>query len=139
MPADTLEVEIKLNTKWGNYSMFQDTYTHTEKYCAWDRANRRSSVQTKRRRTHHKEVRSSHEDNTMTETDVPVGQGLRYPPQVFTDPEFAATVPQMEEEVSNNKFIGKYSDACAKCGETYCWCNSSDWEEGLLDIEKPKC
>ena len=24
-----------------------------------------------------------------------------------------------------------------KCGETYCWCNSSDWEEGLLNVEKP--
>ena len=44
MPEDTLEVEIKVKIKWGKYSMFQDTYTHTEKYCAWDRANRRSSV-----------------------------------------------------------------------------------------------
>ena len=76
----------------------------------------------------------------MSETDVLVGQGLRYSPQVFTDPEFAATVPQMEEEeeeVSNNKFIGKYCDTCAKYGETYCWCNSSDWEEGLLDVDNP--
>ena len=59
---------------------------------------------------------------------------------MFTDPEFAATVPQKEEEegeVSNNKFIGKYCDTCAKCGETYCWCNSLDWEEGLLDVENP--
>ena len=24
-----------------------------------------------------------------------------------------------------------------KCGETYCRYNSSDWEEGLLDVEKP--
>ena len=70
---------------------------------------------------------------------MPVGQGLRYPPQVFTDPEYAAAVPQMEEEeeeVSNNN-IGNYHNICTKCGETYCWCNSSDWEEGLLDVEKP--
>ena len=51
MPADTLEVEIKVKNKWGKYSMFQDTYTRTEKYCAWDRADRRSSVRTRRRRT----------------------------------------------------------------------------------------
>ena len=63
---------------------------------------------------------------------------------MFTDPEFAATVPQMEEEeeeqeeeVSNNKFIGNYCDTCTKCGETYCWCKSSDWEEGLLDVDNP--
>ena len=133
MPADTLEVEVKVKTKWEKYSMFQDMYTYTEKYCTWDRADRRSSVQTRRRRTPHREVGSSHEDNTMSETDIPVGQVLRYPPQVFTDPEFAATVPQMEEEeeeeeVSNNKFIGNYCDTCAKCGETRCWCNSSGWE-----------
>ena len=44
MPADTLEVEIKVKTKWGKYSMFQDTYTHTEKCYTWDRANRRNRM-----------------------------------------------------------------------------------------------
>ena len=77
MPADTLEVEIKVKNKWGNYSMFQDTYTCTEKYHAWDRANRRSSMQTRRRRTPCREVKNNHDDNTMSETDVLVGQGLR--------------------------------------------------------------
>ena len=77
----------------------------------------------------------------MSETDVPVGQGLRYPPQISLYPEYAATVPQMEEEeeeVSNNN-IGNYHNFCTKCGETYCWCNPSDWEEGLLDVEKTNC
>ena len=132
MPADTLEVEIKVKTKWGKYSMFQDTYTHTEKYCAWDRADRRSSVCTRRRRTPHREVvGNSHDDNTTSETDVPVGQGLRYPPKVFTDPEFAAEVPHTEEEVSNNVDEDRQTSnchvVCATCGETYCWCNSSGW------------
>ena len=142
MPADALEVEIKVKTKWGKYSMFQDTYTRTEKYHAWNKADGRSSVRTRRRRTPHRDIRGSHEENnTMSETDVPVGQGLRYPPQVFTDTEYAATLPQMEgeeeEQVSNNKFLGKHGEFCAKCGETYCWCNSLDWEEGLLNVEKP--
>ena len=93
MPAEALEVEIKVKTKRGKFSMFQDTYTKTEKYHAWDRADRRSTVRTRRRRTLHREARSSHEENNATsETDVPVGQGLRYPPQVFTDPEYAAAV-----------------------------------------------
>ena len=98
-------------------------------------------MRTRRRRISHREVRNSHEENnTTSETDVPGGQGLRYPPQVFTDSEYAAAVPYMEEEEEqsgNNKFLGKYCEFCEKCGETYCWCNSSDWEEGLLDVEKP--
>ena len=67
-----------------------------------------------------------------------MGQGLRYPPQVFTDPEFVAEVPHMEaEEVEevNNKFIGNYCKTCNKYGETRCWCNSSDWGEELIDID----
>ena len=80
------------------------------------------------------------EDNT-SETDVPVGQGFRYPPQVFTDPKYAAAVSHTEEEekeqLGNNKSLGKYCEFCDKCGETYCWCNSSNWEEWLLNIETP--
>ena len=75
---------------------------------------------------------------TQHQKEITSRTRLLVSPQVFTDPEFAASVPQMkeeEEEVSNNKFIGNYSDTCAKCGETRCWCKSSDWEEGLLDVE----
>ena len=120
----------------GKYSMFQDTYTCTKTYCAWDRADRRNSVQTRRRKTC---CRESHNDNKTSETDVLVEQGLRYPPQTFTDPEYAAEVPHTEEEVSNNvdknRQTGNSHDVCVTCGETYCWCNSSDWGEGLLDLE----
>ena len=118
--------------------MFQDIYTCTEKCHSWDRADRRSSMHTRRRRTPHREVHGSH-DNTTSETDIPVGEGLGYTPQVFTDPEFAATIPhtEEEEEVNNDKFIGNYCKVCNKCGETRCWCNSSDWGEELLDIENP--
>ena len=43
---------------------------------------------------------SSHNDtNTNSETDVPMGEGLGYPPQVFTDPEFAATISHTEDEL----------------------------------------
>ena len=102
---------------------------------------RESSVRTRRRRTPCREVRSSYEENnTISETDVPVGQGLRYPLQIFTDPEYAAVVPHTEEEEvqsGNGKFLGMYCEFYKKCGETYCWCNSSDWEEGLLNVEKP--
>ena len=64
----------------------------------------------------------SSQDNTNSETDVPVGQGFSYPPQVFTDPSFAAEVPhtEEEEEVNNDQFIGNYCETCDKHGETRC-------------------
>ena len=78
--------------------MLKDTHTRTEKYHAWDKADRRSNVRTKKRRTPHREMKGIHaEDNTTSGTDVPVGQGLGYPPQVFIDPTYAAEVPHMEE------------------------------------------
>ena len=49
-------------------------------------------------------------------------------------------MPNTEEEGEMNqesKFLGKYCKFCDRCGKTHCWCNSSDWEEGLLDAGKP--
>ena len=68
-----------------------------------------------------------------------MGEGLGYPPQVFTGAEFAAEVAhtEEEEEVNNDKFIGNYCETCDKCGETRCWHYSSDWGEELLDAENP--
>ena len=49
-----------------------------------------------------------------------------------------ANVPHMEEEeVNNDKFIGNYCETCDKCGETRCWCNSSEWGEELVNVENP--
>ena len=62
MPAEALEVEIKVKTKWGKFSMFQDTHTRTEKYCAWKKTDRRSNVRTRRRRTPHRKIRSIHSE-----------------------------------------------------------------------------
>ena len=136
MPADTLEVEIKVKTKWGKHTMFQDTHTCTEKFHSWDRVDRRSSMHSRRRRTPQREVCSSH-DTTTSETDGLVGEGFGYPLQVFTDPEFEAAVPHTEEEEEVNNFIGNYCKRCNKSGETRCWCNISDLGEELSDVETP--
>ena len=44
-----------------------------------------------------------------------------------------------EEEVNNNNVEGNNDvvtgNYCDKCGETSCWCNSSDCGEELIDVE----
>ena len=37
MPAGALEVEVKVKTTWGKFSMVQDIHTRTEKYHVWER------------------------------------------------------------------------------------------------------
>ena len=34
-PADALEVELKIKTKWGKFTLHTDQFTRTEKYRAW--------------------------------------------------------------------------------------------------------
>ena len=143
MPAGALEVEVKVKTTWGKFSMVQDIHTRAEKYHMWEKADRRSTIKTRKRKapckmTIHTRAEKYHmwekadrrstiktrkrkapckmraekyhmwekadrrstiktrkrkapckmttmqtEDNT-SETDVPTGQGFRYPLQVFT-------------------------------------------------------
>ena len=141
MPAEALDVEIKVKTKWGKFSMLQDIHTRTEKYLAWEKADRRSNVSTRKRKTPHREMTNMQTEDNTSETDVPVGQGFRYPPQVFKDPRYATTVSHTEEEeeqAGNSKFLGRYCEFCDKGGKTYCLCSSLDWEEWLLNVEKTK-
>ena len=138
MPVGALEVEVKVRTTWGKFSMVQDIHTRTENYHAWKKADRRSNIKTRKRKAPHEVTTIQIKDSTP-ETDVPTGQGFRYSPQVFTDPIYAVTIPQTEEEgeaEQESKFLGRYCEFCDRCGESHCWCNSSDWEEGMLDTER---
>ena len=139
MPTGALEVEVKVKTTWGKLKhMLQDNRTRMEKYHAWEKADGRSNVKTRKRKAPHKMASMQTKDNT-SKTDVPVGQRFRYPPHVFTDPKYAMAMPHTEEEgemEQESKFIGRYCKFCDRCGKTHWWCNSSNWEEGLLDKEK---
>ena len=138
MPVGALEVEVKVKTTWGKFSMVQDIHTSTEKYCAWEKADGRSNIKTRKRKVPHKVTTMQTEDNT-SETDMPTGQVLRYPSQVFTDPTYVAALPQTEEEgeaEQESKFLGKHCEFFDRCGKAHCWCNSSDWEEGMLNTER---
>ena len=138
MPAGALEVQIKVETTWGKFAMIQDTHTRTEKYCMWEKAQR-CHIRSRKRKATHKTTNMQTEDDA-SETDVPTGKGFGYPPQIFTDPTYTATMTHTESEgevEQERKFLGKYCKFCDRCSETHCWCNSSSWKEGLINVDNP--
>ena len=76
MPDNAMEVEVKIKTTWGKYTLIQDDNSRTEKYHSWDRADRRSKIHTKRRRATRKEV--INETNTNSETNIPMAEEFGY-------------------------------------------------------------
>ena len=69
MPAGTLEVEVKVKTTWGKFTMVQGTHTRTEGYHAWEKADGRSNVKTRKRKTPHQMTNRQTKDNA-SETDA---------------------------------------------------------------------
>ena len=131
MPANTAKVELKIKTITGKYTFNKDTCTRTERYHPWDRADRRTKIHTEKRRTNRKKVNK--------DTD---GAGFAYAPKIFTNPNYAATIPLIESEnseveLTNNNFIGEY---CGECVKRYkrCWCGKYNWDEELMKVETPK-
>ena len=123
IPKDALEVEPKIKTKWGKFTLHMDQFTRTEKYRAWRKANR-CKIHSRRR----KHLSNSHlnvsSDSIMF---INHGQGLGYPPQIFidsdTDQEFPPHIPILE-------------DYCRTCltEKVRCSClPTSDWSCELID------
>ena len=62
---------------------------------------------------------NNNDTNTNSETDVPTGEGLGYPPQIFTNPEIASNVSHTEDELGNIKeenrqnFVEEYCERCS--------------------------
>ena len=130
MPAGALEVQIKVKTTWGKFTMVQDGHTSMEKYHMWENGQR-CPTKSRKRRTPHKTTSMQTEDDA-SETDIPTGQGFSYLPQIFIDHTHSTTSEgEMKEE---RKFLGRYCKFCDKCNETHCWGSSSNWEEGLTDV-----
>ena len=50
MPADTVEMELKIKTRRGKYTLHKDTNTRTKRYHPWERADKRSKIHTRRSR-----------------------------------------------------------------------------------------
>ena len=81
-------------------------------------------------------------DTTNSEMDIQDGEGLAYAPTIFTNHNYATTIPLTESEnseveLTNKNFIGEY---CSECVKRYdrCWFGKSNWEEELMEVETPK-
>ena len=139
MPADTVEKELRIKTTRGKYTLHKDTCTRTERYCPWDRVDKRYKIHT-RRRIARREVES--EITSNSETDIQAGKGFLYPPEIYTNLKFAKTITLTDAdnddvEITNPNFIGEF---CKECVKKYnrCWCYKSGWEEDLIDVEISK-
>ena len=65
MPADMVEMELKIKTRRGKYTLHKDTNTRTERYHLWERADKWSKIHIRRsRRVVDSEV------TTSSETDI---------------------------------------------------------------------
>ena len=49
VPKDVVEVELKVKTRWGKHTLIEDQHSRTEKFCPWDRADRRVMIKKKKR------------------------------------------------------------------------------------------
>ena len=79
-------------------------------------------------------------EDDASETGIPTGQGYGYTSQIFTNPTHTTTMTHTESEgevEQERKFLGRYCEFCDRCNETHCWCSSSDWEEGLTNVNNP--
>ena len=81
IPDIAVEVELKIKTTRGKYTLIKDAYTRTERYGPWDRADRRVQIHTRRRRT--LQIDNTGKDTniditTSLETDIPNGEGFGY-------------------------------------------------------------
>ena len=96
MPAGALEVQVKVKTSWGKSTMIQDTHTRTEKYCMWEKAQK-CLIRSRKRKVPHKTTSTQTEDDT-SETDILIGQGFGYLPQIFNDPTYTGAITHTESE-----------------------------------------
>ena len=90
IPKDALEVELKIKTKWGNFTLHTDQFTRTEKYRAWRKANHHR-IHSKRRQHHigDSHLNVSSDSGTFINSD----QGMGFLPKVFIDSDSDQDIP----------------------------------------------
>ena len=123
IPADALEVELKIKTKWGKFNLHTDQFTRGEKYRAWQKANRCKIHSTSRKHLSDSHLNISSDSSMFINHD----EGLGFPPKIFvdsnSDQEFPPHIPILE-------------DYCRTCltEKVRCSCQPmSNWSGELID------
>ena len=89
-PKGTLEVEVKVKTTWGKFTLVQNTHTRMERYHTWEKAQR-CNLKSRKGRIPHRAA-SVHTEENSSEIDIPTDLVFGNPPQIFTDPTYTAAV-----------------------------------------------
>ena len=63
---DVVEVELKVKTKWGKYTLIKDFHSRTVKYHPWDKADCRVRIHSRRKTPHHDKSNDNPIDNSMS-------------------------------------------------------------------------
>ena len=137
MPEGTLEIEVRVKTAWGKFTLVQNTHTRMERYHTLEKAQR-CHIKSRKGRIPCKTA-SVHTEENSSEIDIPTDLVFGNPPQIFTDPTYTAAVTHTDSEGEvkhKTNFLGKYCEYCNRCRETHCWCFTSNWEDGL-DANNP--
>ena len=117
MLKDVVEVELKIKTKWGKYTLLRDFHTRTEKYRPWERANKCTRIYCQRRTTQKTKTRDPQDSagnttSTYSGMYISTGHGRGYSPRIFTNPKDSG---DSNAEVITSK-------------------QPSDWDEDLIDL-----
>ena len=127
LTGDTVEVVLKVKTKWGKPTLIEDRYSRTEKFCPWDRADRRVRINTRRRRmprhtqdpySNKNDTKGDSVESTESGMYIQTGKGFSYPPFIFTDPEHAINIPNSDtvdgvtERPQLDSYVGDYCEEC---------------------------
>ena len=101
IPKDVIDVELKIKTKWGKFTLHPDHHTRTEKYRSWKKVSCHR-IHSRRRLSCHKKTDKPHLNCSRDSgTFINSGQGMGYPPKTFvgsdTDEDIPSHIPDIED------------------------------------------
>ena len=106
IPKDVIEVELKIKTKWGKFTLHTDQHTRTEKYRPWKKVSH-CRIHSRRKQPCHERTGKPHLNCSMDSgTFINSGQGMGYFPKTFTGSDMDKDIPP---------HIPDIEDCCRMC------------------------